>query len=63
MNYVLANLLLATRDPSAPFWEACAIAVVALLLALLVVPRFDGPDRPGAREGDETRAEAATPRR
>jgi DHA1 family tetracycline resistance protein-like MFS transporter len=39
LNYLVANLLLARSSPSAPFWEACAIAVGALLLALAVLPR------------------------
>src|SRR5262249_18397176 len=33
LNYLIANLLLASGSPSAPFWEATAIAVVALVCA------------------------------
>ncbi|MDR3637670.1 MAG: MFS transporter [Isosphaeraceae bacterium] len=67
INYVLANVLLATRSASAPFWEACVIALAALGLALVVLPRVKvtgGPQpemvaqglsrRPGGPGGDET---------
>jgi MFS transporter, DHA1 family, tetracycline resistance protein len=36
VNYMAANLLLSRRGPAAPFWEAAAIALVALGLALSV---------------------------
>lgn len=42
INYVLANILLARRSTAAPFWEACAIALAALGLALVVLPRLKG---------------------
>lgn len=41
-NYLAANLLLAHRGPSAPFWEAAAIASLALLLALVVAANRRG---------------------
>jgi DHA1 family tetracycline resistance protein-like MFS transporter len=37
-NYVLANLLFGRGNPSAPFWEAASIAVVALALAVVGLP-------------------------
>ncbi len=64
VNYVFANLLLADIDPSAPFWEACAIAVVALVLAVLFVPRISGWTGPNARESVNARqAKVAAPPR
>jgi len=33
-NYLIANLLLEHKGPAAPFWEAAAIAAIALILAL-----------------------------
>ncbi len=56
INYVVANLLLARRDPSAPFWEATAIAVLALALAVVRVPR--GLEAQSWSQGSETPAEA-----
>lgn len=37
LNYLVANVLLATGNPSAPFWEAAAIAGAALVVAVLLV--------------------------
>jgi DHA1 family tetracycline resistance protein-like MFS transporter len=48
LNYSVANLLFARLGPAAPYWEACAIAALALLLALVVV----GPMRPEQVEAD-----------
>lgn len=36
LSYAGANLLFARVGPSAPYWEACAVGVVALLTALAV---------------------------
>jgi DHA1 family tetracycline resistance protein-like MFS transporter len=59
-NYLLANLLLARRNPSAPFWEATGIAVVALVLAVLLVPRH--AEARGLSEGSAASSEALAPR-
>ncbi len=40
INYVLANLLLANQNTAAPFWEASVIALIALVVAVLTVPRL-----------------------
>lgn len=45
INYVVANLLLARSGPSAPFWEAAAIASLALLLAASVPRSAVAADR------------------
>jgi len=37
-NYVLANLLLGRGNPAAPFWEAAAITLLALILAAVTLP-------------------------
>jgi DHA1 family tetracycline resistance protein-like MFS transporter len=37
INYSAANLILEKAGPSAPYWEACAVVAVALLLATRVV--------------------------
>ncbi len=63
INYVVANRLLGQAGPSAPFWEAAGIGVVALLLALWVLfgvlgIEFGGGPR-GRVAGDETEAEVA----
>ena len=43
-NYLIANLLFKSGGPSAPFWEAAAIAAVALMLALIVLGRMGGAE-------------------
>jgi MFS transporter, DHA1 family, tetracycline resistance protein len=63
INYSVANLFLARLGPTGPYWEACAIAAVAFLLALVVVGPMDRDRRNAARGSAEARpAEAATPR-
>jgi MFS transporter, DHA1 family, tetracycline resistance protein len=44
VNYVVANRLLGRGDPSAPYWEAAAIAVAALVLASVVIFGWIGLD-------------------
>jgi DHA1 family tetracycline resistance protein-like MFS transporter len=60
-NYLAANLLLAHRGPSAPFWEAAAIASLAVLLALFVAARRPGAAR-SATDSQAEPASAAAPR-
>ena len=58
INYSVANLLLARVGPSAPYWEAAAVAAVALLLASRLLGRRDpmDVDPPAGRErGDAGR--------
>lgn len=45
LNYVAANLLLSRSGPAAPFWEAAAIALVALGLAWSVAQRTRSLDQ------------------
>jgi DHA1 family tetracycline resistance protein-like MFS transporter len=63
INYSVANLILAKAGPAAPYWEACAISTVALLLALVVVGPLDR-DRVEADLGgtDALPTEAVAPR-
>ena len=44
INYLIANLLLKSGGPSAPFWEAAAIAAIALMPALIVLGRMGGAE-------------------
>jgi DHA1 family tetracycline resistance protein-like MFS transporter len=37
LNYVVAYLILARAGPAGPYWQACAIAVLALVWAIVVV--------------------------
>jgi predicted MFS family arabinose efflux permease len=60
VNYVAATRLLGLWGPSAPFWEASGIAVVALLLALWVIRR--GSESPSG-ELEASRTAMAAPRR
>jgi DHA1 family tetracycline resistance protein-like MFS transporter len=63
INYLAANLLLASRNPSAPFWEAAAIAAVALAVAGVSVPRqVEARDEPLLDGGDDREVEAVTRR-
>jgi DHA1 family tetracycline resistance protein-like MFS transporter len=55
INYSAANLLLARSGPAAPYWEGCAIATVALLLAAVVV----GPMAHEAVDRDTSDARSA----
>lgn len=45
VSYLVANELLARVSPSAPYWEAAAVALAALGLALVVVRRVVGSGR------------------
>ena len=56
LNYSAANLLLARHGPSAPFWEAAAIALLALPLAVLASGRPAPATK--ADHGAETETEA-----
>ena len=63
LNYSAANLMLEKAGPAAPYWEASAIAGVALLLALAVVGPMLRPDAEAGRDGSDARpAEAVVPR-
>jgi DHA1 family tetracycline resistance protein-like MFS transporter len=55
INYSAANLLLARSGPAAPYWEGCAIATLALLLAVVVV----GPMAHTAADRDTSDARSA----
>jgi len=64
INYLFANLLLARVGSSAPYWEAAAVAAIALLLASRLLGRRDPMAitiPPGASEAMP--AEVASPRR
>jgi DHA1 family tetracycline resistance protein-like MFS transporter len=63
INYSVANLILAQAGPSGPYWEACAIAAVALVLALVVVePMTRGWVEASQDGSDAHSAEAVAPR-
>jgi MFS transporter, DHA1 family, tetracycline resistance protein len=56
VNYLVANRLLGRGTPSAPFWEAAAIAAVALALAAATIHGVLGPRAvaaPGTIAGEE----------
>lgn len=60
LNYLVANVILATGNPSAPFWEAAAIAGAALVVAVLLVgnpPREVGRMSETVDEAIETMSE------
>ena len=64
VSYTAANLILAKAGPAGPYWSACAIAAVALVLAIAVV----GPmGKPGTDrdfdDSDSASAEAVVPGR
>jgi DHA1 family tetracycline resistance protein-like MFS transporter len=61
VNYTLANLLLVRAGPAAPYWEACSIAAVALLLALAAVGPVDR-EAAGVDAAESRPAEAVAPR-
>ncbi len=61
INYLIGNLLLKSGGPSAPFWEAAAIAAAALALALMVLRQLDGPEAETPRTGEAHAAEMVTP--
>jgi DHA1 family tetracycline resistance protein-like MFS transporter len=54
LNYLIANVLPASGNPSAPFWEAAAIAVVALVCAVTLIPDPPAPLEPVREQGDRT---------
>jgi MFS transporter, DHA1 family, tetracycline resistance protein len=58
LNYEAANVLLRRGGPSAPYWEAAAVAIVALGLALMTVRRVGRSDADGLVSGASHRAEA-----
>src|SRR5581483_7374645 len=51
LNYEVANVLLRRGGPSAPYWEAAAVAAVALGLALMTVRRVGRSDADGLVSG------------
>lgn len=60
INYVVANRLLGTLGPAAPFWEGAALALIALLLAGWVVLGRLGLDFGRAPVSDPAAAPMAT---
>ncbi|WP_435009353.1 MFS transporter [Tundrisphaera lichenicola] len=55
INYVIANLLFGRGNTAAPFWEASAIALLALALAAVTLPkagRLASRPRTDAAEGE-----------
>jgi DHA1 family tetracycline resistance protein-like MFS transporter len=63
LNYSAANLMLEKAGAAAPYWEASAIAGIALLLALAVVGPMLRPDAGAGRDGSDARpAEVVAPR-
>ena len=64
INYSIANLLLVRFGPSAPYWEAAAVAAIALLLASRLFGRREAMDDPlPAGASDAVPAGVASPRR
>ena len=67
-NYLIANLLLKSGGPLAPFWEAAAIAAIALMPALIILlagwagPRSPGPWRPPRITTNNRRSESGAGR-
>lgn len=49
VNYLVANVLLARADPSAPYWEGAAVASAALVIALVASRTDSGVARRLAR--------------
>jgi DHA1 family tetracycline resistance protein-like MFS transporter len=63
INYSVANVILARLGPAGPFWEACAIAIIALIVATLAVgPLRSAGVAADAHDRDAAPAEALTPR-
>jgi DHA1 family tetracycline resistance protein-like MFS transporter len=62
INYSVANLILDRMGPAGPYWEACAIAAAALVLALVVVGPKDARRAEAERDSDALPAEALSPR-
>jgi DHA1 family tetracycline resistance protein-like MFS transporter len=63
ISYTVANLVLARMGPAGPYWAACAIAAVALVLAIVVVGPMGKPevDR-DFDDSDRASAEVVAPR-
>ncbi len=62
VSYTVANLILVQAGPAGPYWAACAIAAVALVLAIVVVGPMGKPVDRDFDDSDAPSAEAVVPR-